>query len=54
MAFPSEVHSDFAVLYLRRFFDGFRCRLRPLAVCILYKPREAPAAGGPAPGRHCI
>jgi len=44
------VHSDFAVLYLWRFFEGFRCRLRPPAVCILYKPRETPPPGLPLPG----
>ncbi len=49
-AFPSEVYSDFAVLYLRRFFEGFRCRLRPQAVCILYKPRETSPPGLPLPG----
>jgi len=38
------------VLYLRRFFEGFRCRLRPPAVCILYKPREIPPPGLPLPG----
>ncbi|MCC6066964.1 MAG: hypothetical protein LM562_04240 [Pyrobaculum sp.] len=35
------------MLYLRRFFEGFRCRLRPPAVCILYKPRETPPPGFP-------
>jgi hypothetical protein len=44
------VHSDFAVLYLRRFFEGFRCRLRPPAVCILYKLRETPPPRLPPPG----
>jgi hypothetical protein len=44
------VYSDFAVLYFRRFFEGFRCRLRPPAVCILYKPRETPPPGLPLPG----
>jgi hypothetical protein len=29
-------------LYFRRYFEGFRCRLRPPAVCILYKPKEQP------------
>jgi len=38
------------VLYLRRFFERFRCRLRPPAVCILYKPRETPPPGLPLPG----
>ncbi len=40
-AFPFETANVFAVLYLRRFFEGFRCRLRPPAVCILYKPKES-------------
>jgi hypothetical protein len=31
-------------------FHGFRCRLRPPAVCILYKPRETPPPGLPLPG----
>ncbi len=32
-----------AVLFLlKRFFEGFRCRLRPPAVCILYKPKKPP------------
>lgn len=38
------------MLYLRRFFEGFRCRLWPPAVCILYKPRETPLPGLPLPG----
>jgi hypothetical protein len=41
VAFSFEAANVFAVLYLRRFFEGFRCRLRPPAVCILYKPRES-------------
>jgi len=40
-AFPFETANVFAVLYLRRYFEGFRCRLRPPAVCILYKPKES-------------
>ncbi len=40
-AFSFETANVFAVLYLRRFFEGFRCRLRPPAVCILYKPKES-------------
>jgi hypothetical protein len=39
VAFSFETRNVFAVLYFRRFFEGFRCRLRPPAVCILYKPR---------------
>jgi hypothetical protein len=35
-----EAYSAAALLLLRRFFEGFRCRLKPPAVCILYKPRE--------------
>jgi len=31
-------------------FDGFRCRLRPPSVCILYKPGETPPPGLPLPG----
>jgi hypothetical protein len=38
------------VLHLGRFFDGFRCRLRLPADCILYKPRETPPLGLPLPG----
>ncbi|MFZ8809859.1 MAG: hypothetical protein ACO2PN_17375 [Pyrobaculum sp.] len=38
------------MLYLRRFFEGFRCRLWPPAVCILYEPRETPPPGLPLPG----
>jgi len=41
VAFSFEAANVFAVLYFRRFFEGFRCRLRPPAVCILYKPRES-------------
>jgi hypothetical protein len=37
-------------LYLRRFFEGFRCRLRPPTVCILYKLKESPPPGLPLPG----
>ncbi len=37
-----EAYSAAALLLLRRFFEGFRCRLRPPAVCILYKPKEQP------------
>ena len=37
------------MLYLRRFFEGFRCRLWPPAVCILYEPRETPPPGLPLP-----
>jgi hypothetical protein len=38
------------VLYLRRFFEGFRCRLRPPTVCILYKLKESPPPELPLPG----
>ena len=31
-------------------FEGFRCRLRPPAVCILYKPKEQPPPEVPPPG----
>jgi hypothetical protein len=41
VAFSFETANVFAVLYLRRYYEGFRCRLRPPAVCILYKPRES-------------
>ncbi len=41
VAFSFEMANVFAVLYLRRYYEGFRCRLRPPAVCILYKPRES-------------
>jgi uncharacterized integral membrane protein len=41
-ALAFELHAVLAVLYFRRFFEGFRCRLRPPAVCILYKPKEPP------------
>jgi hypothetical protein len=35
-----ETYYAAALFLLKRFFDGFRCRLRPPAVCILYKPKE--------------
>jgi hypothetical protein len=35
-----EMYGAAALFLLKRFFDGFRCRLRPPAVCILYKPKE--------------
>jgi hypothetical protein len=46
-----EAYGAAAFFLLKRFFDGFRCRLRPPAVCILYKPKEylsqeAPVLGG--------
>jgi hypothetical protein len=44
-----EAYGASALFLLKRFFEGFRCRLRPPAVCILYKPKkppEAPALGG--------
>ncbi len=41
VAFSFEAANVVAVLYLRRFFEGFRCRLRPPGVCILYKPKES-------------
>ena len=46
-----EAYSAAALLLLKRFFEGFRCRLRLPAVCILYKPKEylrqeAPVLGG--------
>jgi hypothetical protein len=50
VAFPFETRNVFAVLYFRRFFEGFRCRLRPPAVCILYKPKEWPPPEVPLPG----
>ena len=50
MAFPFEARNVFVVLYFRRFFEGFRCRLRPPAVCILYKPKEQPPPEVPLPG----
>jgi hypothetical protein len=49
-AFAFETRNVFAVLYFRRFFEGFRCRLRPPAVCILYKPKEQPPPEVPLPG----
>jgi hypothetical protein len=49
-AFSFETRNVFAVLYFRRFFEGFRCRLRPPAVCILYKPKEQPPPEVPLPG----
>jgi hypothetical protein len=50
VAFPFETRNVFVVLYFRRFFEGFRCRLRPPAVCILYKPKEQPPPEVPLPG----
>jgi len=50
VAFPFEMLNVVAVLYFRRFFEGLRCRLRPPAVCILYKPRQTPPPGLPLPG----
>ncbi len=44
-----EAYGAAALLLLRRFFEGFRCRLRLPAVCILYKPKkppEVPVLGG--------
>jgi hypothetical protein len=44
-----EAYGAAALFLLKQFFEGFRCRLRPPAVCILYKPKkppEAPALGG--------
>ena len=38
------------MLYLRRFFERFRCRLRPPTVCILYKLKESPPPELPLPG----
>ncbi len=35
-----ETYNAAALFLLKRFFEGFRCRLRPPAVCILYKPKE--------------
>jgi hypothetical protein len=35
-----EMYGAAALFLLKRFFDGFRCRLRQPAVCILYKPKE--------------
>ena len=35
-----ETYNAAALFLLKRFFDGFRCRLRLPAVCILYKPKE--------------
>ncbi len=49
-AFSFESRNVFVVLYFRRFFEGFRCRLRPPAVCILYKPKEQPPPEVPLPG----
>ncbi len=37
-----ETYGAAALFLLKRFFEGFRCRLRPPAVCILYKPKEQP------------
>jgi hypothetical protein len=50
VALPFETRNVFAVLYFRRFFEGFRCRLRSPAVCILYKPKEQPPPEVPLPG----
>jgi len=50
VAFPFETLNVVAVLYFRRFFEGLRCRLRPPAVCILYKPKEQPPPEVPLPG----
>ena len=44
-----DLYTVSIVLYFRRFFEGLRCRLRPPAVCILYKPKEQPP-GLPLPG----
>jgi hypothetical protein len=44
-----EAYSAAALFLLKQFFEGFRCRLRPPAVCILYKPKkppEVPVLGG--------
>jgi hypothetical protein len=44
-----EAYGASALFLLKRFFEGFRCRLRPPAVCILYKPKkppEVPVLGG--------
>jgi hypothetical protein len=41
-ALVHETYNAAALFLLKRFFDGFRCRLRPPAVCILYKPKEQP------------
>jgi hypothetical protein len=35
-----EAYGASALFLLKQFFEGFRCRLRPPAVCILYKPKE--------------
>jgi hypothetical protein len=48
-ALLSDLYTVSIVLYFRRFFEGLRCRLRPPAVCILYKPKEQPP-GLPLPG----
>jgi hypothetical protein len=45
-----DLYTVSIVLYFRRFFEGFRCRLRPPAVCILYKPKEQPPPEVPLPG----
>ncbi len=37
-----ETYGAAALFLLKRFFEGFRCRLRPPAVCILYKPKKPP------------
>ncbi len=37
-----EAHGVAVLFLLKRFFEGFRCRLRPPAVCILYKPKKPP------------
>jgi hypothetical protein len=49
-ALLSELHTVSTVLYFRRFFESLRCRLRPPAVCILYKTKEQPPPGLPLPG----
>jgi len=45
-----ETYNAAALFLLKRFFDGFRCRLRPPAVCILYKPKEYLPPGVPMLG----
>ena len=37
-----EAYGAAALFLLKRFFEGFRCRLRPPVVCILYKPEKPP------------
>jgi hypothetical protein len=45
-----ETYNAAALFLHKRFFHGFRCRLRPPAVCVLYKPKEylrqEPVLGG--------